>query len=988
MGNDEEKDKLVRELDSKTQSLGLEHSETLGILHHLAFVLTGRNEYKEAEVLLKKAVPVVERVYGTDHSWTTYSLNCLAIVLREAGKLAEAENTFRQILKIQESSLGKAHPDTLRTTGYLAWILYRQGKYEKILELYPDLKEEDPNTRRLIMDTSRLDAAELIYRGSLQLRTKFLGKEHPETLGSQSKLAHWLNEKCRRDEAETMYRQLVTLRTKVLGKDHKDTLESMNDLAGVLSEQKKYHNAEEVLRELITLQQNAFGLGSLEELKTMGVLARVLLESGRLRDAKEILQQLMTLESQLGNEEHPETLKSLENLAIAVSEQEQYADAEKFFRQLIELLLKSVGKDNPKALTTLSYLALMLEKQGNHDEAERVLYKQRKTAGDGLENEDSEEAACGVEPFTYQPLPSPKYTRILKIYPSRYEAAALVCELTEEALDNVNPPSYAAVSYTWGSQRPSRRIFCHGKMLLVTENCEAILRQFRQADKMSYLWVDAICINQSIVEERNDQVAMMEDIYRLAEMVVVWLGPATENTGEAFNYFESLAEHRCSLTDDRERLILLSKEILEQPWFTRMWTIQEVAMASPNAVYLCRGDEMMRWETFMQALESRALDPGASSLVNSAAQIFNRLRPLFECARASSRHPDSVSPQRLLRGFTPLREILNVPVEVRGKLATDVRDKIFSLHGIFKAFDVHFPAPDYSKSAKQVFQETAKAIIEQDESLHILYHVSSRARMPDLPSWVPDWGDTDVVGGNPAFSFWSATHRSVHRPSFDSENRNTLRTSGKVIGKISTRSMALSVEISRPDNDIKVFQHWIQCCQHITGSYVTGEPIDEAFYRTLIQLPSTEVLDVYISKSYKEKLSPESYKEWAEVIKHGMEFNATAQATIDTSSKASELTSSATTATPALDGAAKIFNDTIQERLGGQSLFLTDTQHMGIAGDVMQEGDVVTLLYGLEMPMILRPSQKGYSVVTWAYVHGVMEGEEWLVTDDLDVITL
>ncbi|KAI0412019.1 heterokaryon incompatibility protein-domain-containing protein [Xylaria grammica] len=990
MGDDEEKDKLVRELNSKTQCLGLEHSETLEILHHLAFVLTGRGEYEEAEVLLKKAAPVVERVYGTDHSWTTHSLRCLAIVLREAGKLAEAENTFRQISKIQESSLGKAHPDTLHTTGYLAWVLYRQGKYEKILELYPDLKEEDSNTYyRLTRDTSRLDAAEIIYRGSLQLSTKFLGKEHPETLGSQGELAHWLKEKCRRAEAETMYRQLVTLRTKVLGKDHKDTLESMNDLAGVLGEQKKYQNAEEVLRELITLQQSSFGMGSLEELKTMGVLARVLLESGRLRDAKEILGQLVTLESQLSNEEHPETLKSLENLAIAVSEQEQYADAEKIFRQSIELLLKSVGKDNPKVLTTLSYLALMLEKQGNHDEAERVLYKQRKTAEEGLEKEDSEEAACEVEPFTYEPLASPKHTRILKIYPSRYEAAALVCELTEEALDNVNPPSYAAVSYTWGSQRPSRRIFCHGKTLLVTENCEAILRRFRQADKMSYLWVDAICINQSIVEERNDQVAMMEDIYRLAEIVVVWLGPATEITGEAFNYFESLAEHRRSLNDDRERLPLLSKEILEQPWFTRMWTIQEVAMASPNAVYLCRGNEMMRWESFMQALATGELDPGVSSLVNSAAQIFNRLRPLFESARASSRHPDLVSPQRLLRSFTPLREILNILIEVRGKLATDVRDKVFALHGIFKAFNARFPAPDYSKPAKQVFHETAKAIIEQDKSLHILYHVSSRARMPDLPSWVPDWGDTDVVGGNPSFSFWSATRGSVHRPSFDSENRNALRTSGKVIGEISTRSTALPVEISRPDNNIKVFQDWIQCCQHITDSYVTGDPIDEAFYGTLIQLPSTEGLDVFIPKSYyTEKLSPESYKEWVEVIKHGMGFNAAAQAASDTSSKESELASSATTATPALDGAAKIFNDTIQERLGGKALFLTDTQHIGTAGDVIQEGDVVTLLSGLEMPIILRPNEKGYSVVTWAYVHGVMEGEEWPVTDDLDVITL
>ncbi|KAI0520748.1 hypothetical protein F5B22DRAFT_598224 [Xylaria bambusicola] len=198
-----------------------------------------------------------------------------------------------------------------------------------------------------------------------------------------------------------------------------------------------------------------------------------------------------------------------------------------------------------------------------------------------------------------------------------------------------------------------------------------------------------------------------------------------------------------------------------------MWTIQEVAMASPKVVYLCRGDRMMRWETFMQAMASRKLDPGVSYLANSAAQIFNRLSPLFESARESSRRPGIVSPQMLLNSFTPLREILNILVEVRAKLATDVRDKVFALHGIFKAFNARFPAPDYSKSVRQVFCETAKAIIEQDESLHILYYVSSRQRVPDLPTWVPDWGDTDVIDGNPVFSFWGATRDSVHRPHFD-----------------------------------------------------------------------------------------------------------------------------------------------------------------------------------------------------------------------------
>jgi tetratricopeptide (TPR) repeat protein len=544
--DDDEKTILSQALESKLATLGEEHSETLDAMHNLAFVLTLGGEHEEAEVLLRKAVPVVERLFGQDHPRTVHSMSCLAKVLRRDGKYAEAEDILRQISKIKERVLGQGHPATLETTEDLAWVLYHQGKYEKISELYPQPKQEDSDTILIMVnDANRFDAEESIYRGSLELKTRFLGEEHLETLASRSKLAGWLNAKCRRDEAETMYRELVALRTKVLGRDHKDTLKSMNDLSVSLSEQKKYHEAEEVLRELLNLQEGAFGKAHLEVLKSISALARVLLESGRRSEAEEALRQVVALKSQLHGEEHPETLESMDELAIVISEQEHYAEAEDIFRRLTVLQQRSLGRDSPKVLTNLSYLAVMLEKQGKHDEAEKTLYQQRLCSTGGLEKEDSEDTARGDGLFTYQPLVSPKSTRILKVYPSRYKTAALVCELTEEKLDDDNPPSYAAISYTWGSQLPDRRIFCHGEVLIITENCEAILRRFRQADKMTYLWIDAICINQNAVEERSQQVTMMDDIYRLAEIVAVWLGTPTEYTTDAFNYFMNLAGNRC-----------------------------------------------------------------------------------------------------------------------------------------------------------------------------------------------------------------------------------------------------------------------------------------------------------------------------------------------------------------------------------------------------------------------------------------------------------
>jgi hypothetical protein len=76
----------------------------------------------------------------------------------------------------------------------------------------------------------------------------------------------------------------------------------------------------------------------------------------------------------------------------------------------------------------------------------------------------------------------------------------------------------------------SCEIGCNGDSLLVTANCEAALRELRDPAETTKLWIDSICIDQRrdpVAErERNIQVALMGEIYKCAESVVVWLGPS------------------------------------------------------------------------------------------------------------------------------------------------------------------------------------------------------------------------------------------------------------------------------------------------------------------------------------------------------------------------------------------------------------------------------------------------------------------------------
>lgn len=56
--------------------------------------------------------------------------------------------------------------------------------------------------------------------------------------------------------------------------------------------------------------------------------------------------------------------------------------------------------------------------------------------------------------------------------------------------------------------------------------------------------------------------------------------------------------------------------------------------------------------------------------------------------------------------------------------------------------------------------------------------------------------------------------------------------------------------------------------------------------------------------------------------------------------------------------------------------FTTDNGYIGLAGHEVQEGDVVCVLFGCRLPAVLRSQAGGgYTLVTFAYTHDVMDGE-------------
>ena len=108
--------------------------------------------------------------------------------------------------------------------------------------------------------------------------------------------------------------------------------------------------------------------------------------------------------------------------------------------------------------------------------------------------------------FKYDRLDGSYAIRLVVIEPSTTPSAPVQCQLTTTNLGEY--AVYEALSYVWGDIEDTLDISLGGNPFVVTRNLRTALRRLRLPDKERMLWVDAICINQNLITERNQQVSL------------------------------------------------------------------------------------------------------------------------------------------------------------------------------------------------------------------------------------------------------------------------------------------------------------------------------------------------------------------------------------------------------------------------------------------------------------------------------------------------
>jgi hypothetical protein len=294
------------------------------------------------------------------------------------------------------------------------------------------------------------------------------------------------------------------------------------------------------------------------------------------------------------------------------------------------------------------------------------------------------------------------------------------------------------------------------------------------------IWIDAICINQNDVQERNEQVGMMGDIYRKCTDVVAWLGDGggedhltiEEGISIFEPYFEGgdfseKAESKLCLSHQETRDIVQSfailylaaqgkhlselaksyrtenqmlQSILQAPYWDRVWVVQEMVFPPLATVYF--GPVGTRLEILFEASNQFRIHEKTCCVLkarNHHDHNQNHLRRMLRHDLVVVLSLQETRQALLIEGY--IGNAVWVLQSYCPKKSTDPRDKIYAILSLVNNWHGHRPiVPDYSLSLSELLQITSLFNLNTNWELPTNCMID-----PNLPSWVSDWSKTCSV---------------------------------------------------------------------------------------------------------------------------------------------------------------------------------------------------------------------------------------------------
>lgn len=476
--------------------------------------------------------------------------------------------------------------------------------------------------------------------------------------------------------------------------------------------------------------------------------------------------------------------------------------------------------------------------------------------------------------------------------------------------------------------------------------------------------------------------------------------------------------YRKYATQVRGRRWIAFQRVVRNPWFDRMWVVQEVSLASRIRVLYGRTE--IQWKCLAAALSRAITYPAIGSLLTSTKDPITRH---FE--------PTGVANiQRIINFQNKIAESKDGSISFVSTLfecdtfkSSDPRDKIFGIQGFCKGNIDSKIIPNYKKSTVKVYLATAKHLLKQDNPLRLLSYAGigyfatpnpkfrnekyQRPVAEGLPSWCPDWSRRPRLG---ILSYRNSTvflsaYRAgggddAKREIGDSSQSRTLVLMGREVDTISSLGPQLGIQRKERDTEKEADENEATETWEVSELKNQGEAVRESWKIILSSVdsdcgtqlypytnPNQKLRDVFWrtlsgDRTQTHRPAPAScraeFKQWISFQNYMVDTDVYSAISGDPE----------TPLPPELlggYGSAK-FGLLFTNCGFGRRLCITKRGYIGAAPPFAREGDIIYLIQGAQVPFVLRSaatidpgsnesSSNSFELVGEAYVHGIMDGE-------------
>ena len=533
-------------------------------------------------------------------------------------------------------------------------------------------------------------------------------------------------------------------------------------------------------------------------------------------------------------------------------------------------------------------------------------------------------------------------------------------------------PRYVAISHAWGGPQKSLPLIVDGVRIPITEELCACLMAVRHSSSEQAFWIDAISINQSDLDERAEQVQLMQTIFSGAAYVHVWLGHGSPKVRQAMLEISRLVELRINTSDIPQMLQIpwLEKTSVftTTDWWYRLWPRQEVVLAK-DLVF--QYDEhvvnMKVLNAFIDLYRQRHCsyllkrsDPGGQAGIDYDSSLekllhLSHLRNLLNNALTQPAQEK-------------MKQVLEVLLQCRTARVADPKDRVYGLLGICTAFfGTDLMEANYSLSTAKVFSQFAIALIRASGSLMLLNQASPlQNSLADLPSFVPDWTSAYDFRAEHGRSWMLKVHNATKHLPLDlkAESSERLSLCACVLSRVKHTSASMELGVGR-DGLRRIFNRW--ATDYKNWSAISSTPGNDPFFTTDLEAFAMTMFrgcpgarPTFVKIIGLEKVT----MRYVDVFKYMDDPNTDAEV-----------------------GEA-MYSATIHSRF-----FITSNGLPALGPIDTQEGDTVALLRGGNVPYVLRrctdkSSPDRYHFVGECYVYGAMNGERCPPDEQWGTVTI